>query len=88
MIVNAGVAAYRAWIKCDFDAESDDVLKGIEVKIDGSIADGINEVLNNVAKGGDIYTVGGQLVGKGNINTVNNLPAGIYVVNGVKVIKK
>ena len=88
MIVNAGMAAYKAWISCDFDAESDDVLKGIEVKIEGSIADGINEVLNNVAKGGDIYTVGGQLVGKGNINTVNNLPAGIYVVNGVKVIKK
>ena len=88
MIVNTGMAAYRAWVACDFDAESDDVLKGIEVKIEGSIDTGINEVLNNVAKGGDIYTVGGQLVGKGNINTVNNLPAGIYVVNGVKVIKK
>ena len=88
MIVNAGVAAYRAWIKCDFDAESDDVLKGIEVVVDGSIDTGISEALDKVAKGGDIYTVGGQLVGKGNINTVNNLPAGIYVVNGVKVIKK
>ena len=88
MIVNSGMAAYRAWVKCDFDAESDDVLKGIEIKIEGSIDTGISEALDKVAKGGDIYTVGGQLVGKGNINTVNNLPAGIYVVNGVKVIKK
>ena len=88
IIVSSGIAAYQAWIKCDFDGESDDVLSSIEIKIEGSIEDGINEVLNNVAKGGDIYTVGGQLVGKGNINTVNNLPAGIYVVNGVKVIKK
>ena len=88
LVVGTTFAAYQAWIKADFDGESDEVLGSIQIKIEGSIEDGINEVLNNVAKGGDIYTVGGQLVGKGNINTVNNLPAGIYVVNGVKVIKK
>ena len=87
-LASSTIAAYKSWIKADFDGDSEDVLKGIQIKIEGSIEDGINEVLNNVAKGGDIYTVGGQLVGKGNINTVNNLPAGIYVVNGVKVIKK
>ena len=87
-LVDGSIAAYKAWVKADFDGESEDVLKGIEVKIEGSIDTGISEALDKVAKGGDIYTVGGQLVGKGNINTVNNLPAGIYVVNGVKVIKK
>ena len=87
-LVDGSIAAYKAWVKADFDANTDDVLKGIEVKIEGSIDTGISEALDKVAKGGDIYTVGGQLVGKGNINTVNNLPAGIYVVNGVKVIKK
>ena len=88
VLVDSSIAGYNAWVKADFDGESEDVLKGIEVKIEGSIDTGISEALDKVAKGGDIYTVGGQLVGKGNINTVNNLPAGIYVVNGVKVIKK
>jgi hypothetical protein len=88
VLVDSSIAGYDAWVKADFDGESEDVLKGIEVKIEGSIDTGISEALDKVAKGGDIYTVGGQLVGKGNINTVNNLPAGIYVVNGVKVIKK
>ncbi len=87
-LVNTNVAAYGAYITCDFDAESADVLAGLEIKIEGEIESGINEVLNKVAQSGKIYNAAGQLVGKGNINTVNNLPAGIYVVNGVKVIKK
>ena len=87
-LVNTNVAAYGAYITCDFDAESADVLSGLEIKIEGEIESGINEVLNKVAQSGKIYNAAGQLVGKGNINTVNNLPAGIYVVNGVKVIKK
>jgi hypothetical protein len=85
-MIGGNLDAYTAWVKADFEGE--DVLNSIEVVVDGSIDTGINEALSNVVKGGDIYTVGGQLVGKGNINTVNNLPAGIYVVNGVKVIKK
>ena len=87
-IVNKTVGAYGAWIACDFDPESADVLGSIAVKVEGDIESGINEVLNKVAQSGKIYNAAGQLVGKGNINTVNNLPAGIYVVNGVKVIKK
>ena len=87
-IVNKTVSAYGAWIACDFDPESADVLGSISIKVEGEIESGINEVLNKVAQSGKIYNAAGQLVGKGNINTVNNLPAGIYVVNGVKVIKK
>ena len=45
-------------------------------------------VLNKVAKNGNIYNAAGQLISKGNINSINNLPAGIYIVNGVKVTKK
>lgn len=88
MVVNGNVAAYSAYIKADFDATTDDVVKGLLIEIEGSIDTGIDEVLNKVAQNGNIYTVGGQLVGKGNINTVNNLPAGVYIVNGVKVTKK
>ena len=87
-IVNKTVSAYGAWIACDFDPESADVLGSIAIKVEGEIESGINEVLNKVAQSGKIYNAAGQLVSKGNINTVNNLPAGIYVVNGVKVIKK
>ena len=87
-LVNTNVAAYGAYIACDFDAESADVLSGLEIKIEGEIESGINEVLNKVAQSGNIYNAAGQIVAKGNINTVNNLPAGIYIVNGVKVTKK
>ena len=87
-IVNKTVGANSAWIACDFDPESADVLGSIAIKVEGEIESGINEVLNKVAQSGKIYNAAGQLVGKGNINTVNSLPAGIYVVNGVKVIKK
>ena len=87
-IVNTNVAAYSAYITSDFDPESADVLGALVVKIEGSIETGITEVLDKVAKSGNIYNAAGQLVGKGNINTVNNLPAGIYIVNGVKVTKK
>jgi hypothetical protein len=88
VIVNKTVGAYGAWIACDFDPESADVIGSIAIKVEGEIESGINEVLNKVAQSGKIYNAAGQLVGKGNINTVNSLPAGIYVVNGVKVIKK
>ena len=87
-LVNTNVGAYGAWIASDFDPESADVLSGLVIKIEGSIDTGISEVLDKVAKSGNIYNAAGQLVGKGNINTVNSLPAGVYIVNGVKVTKK
>lgn len=87
-LINTNVGAYGAWIASDFDPESAEVLSGLVVKIEGSIDTGISEVLDKVAKSGNIYNAAGQLVGKGNINTVNSLPAGVYIVNGVKVTKK
>lgn len=84
---NTTVGAYSAYIASDFNPESEDILSTLNIKIEGEIESSIDEVLSNVAKRGNIYTVGGQLVGKGNINTVNGLPAGIYIVNGVKVVK-
>ena len=86
--LQTSMAAYSAWLTADFDPKSADVLSTLEINIDGSVDTGISEVLDKVAKSGNIYNAAGQLVGKGNINTVNNLPAGIYIVNGVKVTKK
>ena len=83
------IAAYTAYFATDFDATGADVQGTIHISIsDEDIDTGINNVLNKVAKNGNIYNTAGQIVGKGNINTVNNLPAGIYIVNGVKVTKK
>ncbi len=81
------VYAHGAYIESDFDGRSTDVLGSIKVKFEGSIDTGIDEVLNNVAKSGNIYTVDGKLVGKGNINAINRMPAGVYIINGAKVIK-
>lgn len=87
-LVNTNVAAHSAYLVSDFDPESTDVLNALVISIEGSIDTGISEVLDKVAKSGNIYNAAGQLVGKGNINTVNSLPAGVYIVNGVKVTKK
>ena len=87
-VVNTNVPAFGAYIVSDFDPESADVVGKLKIEIEGSVGTGINEVLDKVAKSGNIYNAAGQLVGKGNINTVNSLPAGIYIVNGVKVTKK
>ena len=87
-VINTNVPAFGAYIVSDFDPESADVLGSLVISIEGSVDTGISEVLDKVAKSGNIYNAAGQLVGKGNINTVNNLPAGIYIVNGVKVTKK
>ncbi len=81
------VGAGSAYVGCDFDGTSSDILSSVKMKIEGSVDTGINEVLGTVAKAGNIYTIDGKLVGKGNINTIKRLPAGIYVINGVKVTK-
>ncbi|MBQ8274437.1 MAG: hypothetical protein IJZ11_07945, partial [Bacteroidaceae bacterium] len=86
--LDTNVSNYSAWIAFEFEPDSESVISGLTVNIEGSIETGISEVLDKVAKSGNIYNAAGQLVGKGNINTVNSLPAGIYIVNGVKVTKK
>ena len=87
-LVNTTVNAFSAYIVADFDPESADVIGGIAIKVEGEVENSINEVLNKVAKTGNIYNAAGQIVAKGNINAVNNLPAGVYIVNGVKVTKR
>ena len=86
--LDTNVSSYSAWIAFDFEPDSESVISGLTINIEGGIDTGISEVLDKVAKSGNIYNAAGQLVGKGNINTVNSLPAGIYIVNGVKVTKK
>lgn len=82
------VDSYTAYIASDFDASSSDVKGSIQISFGEGESTGLNEVLNKVSKNGYIYNAAGQVVAKGNINAINNLPAGVYVVNGVKVTKK
>lgn len=54
----------------------------------GTESDAISEVLSQVSKSGNIYTVGGQMVGRGNLNSLKSMPRGMYIINGVKVMVK
>lgn len=59
------------------------------VTIDMDASDGIGETLAKVAKVGELYTIDGQLVAKkANLNTLQNMPKGVYILNGVKVAVK
>ena len=87
--VSADIEAYSAYVDANFDPETT-TEGGLVIDLNGENIDdtGINAVLDKVAKSGNIYNAAGQIVGKGNLNTINSLPAGIYIVNGVKVTKR
>ena len=76
------VGANSAYIKAaieDTEAEIELVISDEESAI---------AAIQTVSKMGGIYTIDGKFVGNGNLNTVKGMAKGIYVVNGVKVIKK
>ena len=58
---------------------------GFNIEGDATTIDGIDS--NNVNFPADIYNVGGMLVRK-NATSLDNLPAGIYFINGQKVLKR
>lgn len=76
----------RAYIASD--GESFSSAQTFEIIYDDTPEDGINAALQKVAHGGDIYTIDGRHVGKGNLNSLRGVQPGIYVVGGVKVIVK
>ncbi len=48
----------------------------------------IAEAVAAAASNGNIYTIDGKLVGKGNLNTLKSLGRGVYILNGTKVMVK
>ena len=79
---DTSVAANGAYIS----AEEAYDLQAQVVVIYGDEADSISDVLNKVAKGGEVFTIDGRLVNRqGNLN---NLPKGIYIMNGIKIMVK
>ncbi|MCD8303982.1 MAG: hypothetical protein LUC86_04055 [Prevotellaceae bacterium] len=72
-----------AYLISDFDLE--DVLT---VVIEEGTFDSIEEAVAAAAQDGNIYTLDGKLVGKGNLNKVKTLGKGIYILNGAKILVK
>lgn len=50
--------------------------------------DGIASAIRNVSRRGDIYTIDGRYMGKGNLNSLEGLGRGVYIINGTKVTVK
>lgn len=66
---------------------SEDDEYDLAIAIDGHAADGIQNTIATANKGGNVYTLGGQLVGKvASLKDVKRLGRGTYIVNGVKVL--
>lgn len=82
---NATVDTNRAYIAGD---EAFPRGYKVEIIFDETGEDGIAATLQKVAKGGDIFTVDGRLVKRGNLNSLNGMKKGIYIINGIKTIVK
>lgn len=80
---NTSVAANSAYIQGEYDLEAE-----ITVNLSDDTLTGVAEVIAKAEQEGNIYTLDGKLVGKGNLQTVKALGRGIYVINGVKVAVK
>lgn len=80
-----GLKAFRCWFK----AATSSSAKSVQLYLDDMMLDavettGISSILadnGNSAKAG-VYNISGQLMG----NTLQGLPAGLYIVNGKKVV--
>ncbi len=78
---NNNVKSFSSYIKAELDPEA-----VLNVTVSDEVYDSIQEVVSQAVKGGNIYTIDGKFVGKGNLST--KLSRGTYIINGVKVIVK
>ena len=83
---NAGTTLGNNRVYITPNGESFPSSAALEIVFDANAGDGIQSALQNIARTGDIYTIDGRLVGKGNLNSLNQ--KGIYILNGTKVIVK
>ncbi len=80
---SSAVSVNSAYINGEYS--SDDV---IVIEFSDETFDSIEDAIATVAQDGNIYTIDGKLIGKGNLGAVKTLGKGIYIVNGAKVIVK
>lgn len=88
-LLGGTVPANSAYIE---SSESLPYTADITVIIDGeTVIDGVRDLegtLRNVYANGDIFTLDGRRVAKGNLDTLRTLGRGVYIINGVKVAVK
>jgi hypothetical protein len=59
------------------------------VEIEGTLEDGIQSAIANVAKAGNVYNTAGQLVrSNATLKSLKGLEKGVYILNGTKVLVK
>ena len=69
--------------------EGFDKKTAVEVVLDKEAEDGIQTVLEKVAKAGAVYTIDGRLVSRrATLNELSRFGKGLYILNGVRVIVK
>ncbi len=83
--VTATAGDNTAYIDGDFSA-SDTINTTIGEGDYNGGEDAIADIVAGVTKSGNIYSIDGKLLGKGNINTARRMGKGLYIVNGVKVV--
>ena len=88
-LLGGSVPANSAYIE---SSESLPYTADLTIIIDGeTVIDGVRDLegtLKSVYTNGDIYTLDGRRVAKGNLDTLRTLGRGIYIINGVKVAVK
>ena len=82
---NASVGEFTAYIIKGED-KFENIMAAVTYTIDAEGVDGIQQALQNVVRTGDIYTIDGRFVGRGNLRSISQ--KGIYVINGTKVVVK
>ncbi|MCD8301663.1 MAG: hypothetical protein LUC44_01440, partial [Prevotellaceae bacterium] len=61
----------------------------LTIVISDEAFDSVDQAIATVSKeNGNIYSIDGKFIGKGNLHSVRSLARGIYIVNGVKVVVK
>ncbi|MCD8266639.1 MAG: hypothetical protein LUC33_05735, partial [Prevotellaceae bacterium] len=73
-----------AYISTSFETGSE---LTIVIDADGYF-DSIEEAVAATTQAGNIYTIDGKLVGKGDLSKVKSLGKGIYILNGAKILVK
>lgn len=83
---NTTVQANRAYIS---GAEKFDPEATVTFTIEANGQDGINAALATVARSSELYTIDGRLIKRhANLNSLKNMPKGIYLLGGTKVTVK
>ena len=85
---NRTVGGHRAYVVPAAVSADPAATYDLVLEVGGGLT-GIRSALENVARRGDVCNVAGQLVRRNaSLSEVGTLPAGVYILNGVKILVK